>query len=161
MSATNRGTLRAASDFYPTPLGAFEPLICYLPNGGLIWEPACGDRRLIVAMTQRGLQADGDDILNGYDFLADNSKRFANVTNPPFSKALAFAQHSVAHAEHTFLLLRLNFLGSLKRKAWFCQHEPDALFILSKRPSFVNGGTDATDYAWFAWSPLWKGIRHL
>ncbi len=113
-------------DHYPTPLSAFEPLIPYLPKGGQIWEPACGDRRLISAMRQAGLQADGNDIVHGYDYLQDTTEQFCVVTNPPYSLAFEFAQHAVNHAEHVFLLLRLNFLESNARAAWFQAHEPSA-----------------------------------
>jgi hypothetical protein len=161
MSATNRGSIRQPRDTYPTPLSAFEPLIPYLPKGGPLWEPASGDGRLIQAMRRAGLEADGNDIAHGYDFLADNQSRFAIVTNPPYSLGFRFAQHAVAHAAHVFLLLRLNFLASRKRRCWFLLHEPTALFVLSARPSFINGRTDATDYGWLVWAPTLKGIFHL
>ena len=161
MSATNRGSERIAQDNYPTPLTAFEPLIPFLPADGPVWEPACGDGRLISAMRQYGIDADGNDIVNGYDFLKDGTRRFSIVTNPPFSLAFEFAQWAVGHAVHVFLLLRLNFLASGKRREWFSTHEPNALFVLCKRPSFVNGGTDCTDYAWYYWGPSVGGIHHI
>jgi hypothetical protein len=138
VSATNRGAKRVPQDLYPTPVQpAFKPLLPYIPRDGEIWEPACGDRRLIHAMAEHGLKADGDDIVNGYDFLEDVTRRFCLLTNPPFSLAFEFMQHAANIAEHVFLLLRLNFLASLKRKAWFIEHEP-ALFVLSSRPSFCR-----------------------
>lgn len=161
MSATGRGAVRKEQDFYPTPLSAFYPLIRFLPRLREIWEPACGDGRLVDAMLHSGLIAGGDDLLNGYDYLKDNSKRATVVTNPPFSLAFEFCQHAVEHAAHVFLLLRLNFLASQKRKPWFVLHEPAALFVLSERPKFVNGRTDACDYAWFYWGPMNYGIYHL
>jgi hypothetical protein len=60
------------------------------------------------------------------------------------------------------MLLRLNFLGAQRRRDWWKAHEPAALFVLSARPSFTQDGkTDATDYAWFAWTNRYKGIYHL
>lgn len=161
MSATNRGAARVAQDLYPTPELSFNPLLPYLPAGDQIWEPACGDRRLVHAMVKYGLKADGNDIVHGYDFLKDVTRRFCVCTNPPFSLGLEFAQHALSVAEHTFLLLRLNFLASQKRKAWFKDHEPDCLLVLSSRPSFINGGTDATDYGWFYWGNQHQGFIHL
>lgn len=167
MSATNRGAVRNERDFYATPESAFKPIIPFI---GLckphhVWEPACGDRRLIRWLAESELRGfvDGDDLTNGYDFLKDMDRRYnCIVTNPPFSLAFEFCQHAVAVADHVFLLLRLNFLASAKRKPWFAENEPDALFILSKRPSFTeDGGTDACDYAWYYWGQRHHGIVHL
>ena len=112
-------------------------------------------------MLDFGILADGDDLNSGYDFLKDTTQRGCILTNPPFSLAQDFCHHALKHSTHVFMLLRLNFLGSQKRKQWWIQHEPSALFVLSQRPSFTDGSTDATDYAWFYWGPAYKGIFHL
>jgi len=161
MSATNRGARRTANDFYPTPLSAFEPLIPYLRTHNSIWEPACGDKRLINALIKDGIGADGADLSTGVDFLQDKTDRECIVTNPPFSIAKEFADHAISRADHVYMLLRLNFLGSRKRKEWWKANEPGALFVLSERPDFTGGGGDACDYAWFYWGSLWTGIKHL
>lgn len=161
MSATNRGTIRIASDYYPTPLSAFTPLLPYLPAKTPIWECASGDHRLIDCMRTVHLLASGNDILYGYDFLTDNCLRDVIVTNPPYSLALEFISHALFVSPNVYMLLRLNFLASQKRSVWFRQHEPSALFVLSRRPSFTGIGTDATDYAWFYWGDTHKGIYHL
>lgn len=161
MSATNRGfTIRNASDFYPTPESAFLPLIPYIPFTP-VWEPACGDRRLIQWMVTNSIPANGDDLNNGYDFLQDNEPKACIVTNPPFSLALEFVQHALKLSPHVFMLLRLNFLASRSRQSFWQANEPSALFVLSKRPSFTGKGTDATDYAWFYWGNRHSGIFHL
>jgi hypothetical protein len=48
-----------------------------------------------------------------------------------------FAAHGLEVASEMMLLLRLNFLASAKRRAWWKAHEPSALFVLSERPSFA------------------------
>ena len=165
MSAANRGSKRSERDFYPTPLTAFRPLVPFILDLRLkVWEPACGDRRLINCLNenQSEHEADGDDILGGCNFLDDFTKRDFIVTNPPFSLALEFCDHAIKHSAHVCMLLRLNFLGSKKRKKWWIANEPDALFVLSQRPSFKqNGKTDACEYAWFYWGSKHKGIHHL
>ena len=50
------------------------------------------------------------------------------------------------------MLLRLNYLGSEKRAAFFQEVPPD-VYVLPNRPSFVRGGNDSCEYAWFAWGP--------
>ena len=74
------------------------------------------------------------------------------LTNPPFSIAKEFIEHSMMCSTTVIMLLRINFLGSQARHDFWNQFPPDGLIILSKRPSFTGKGTDATDYAWFVWS---------
>lgn len=162
MSSTNRnGAKRLDHDFYSTPLEAFDPIIPYLPRTAKFWEPACGDRRLIVRLKEFGRDADGSDLSDGADFLQDDRLREFIITNPPFSLAQEFVTHSLEVADETMLLLRLNFLGSQKRKDWWKAHEPDAIFVLSSRPDFTGGGGDSCEYGWFAWSHRYKGIHHI
>ncbi|MDZ4346315.1 MAG: hypothetical protein U1E51_28205 [Candidatus Binatia bacterium] len=164
MSSTNRGSVRSPSDFYATPEEAFAPLLTILPmdKALLYWEPACGDRRLIEWIYAAGGLADGRDLrTDGIDFLKDETPRSFIITNPPFSLAFEFCQHAVAHAPEVMLLLRLNFLASKKRAAWFKANEPSALFVLSKRPDFTGGGGDSCDYAWFYFGNRFTGIHHL
>lgn len=163
MSATNRGAKRVASDFYPTPLESFTPLIPYLrllPQP--IWEPACGDARLIVAMKQESISCGGSDLqTGGYDFLKDTDQHQTILTNPPFTLAQQFCEHAINHSKCTVMLLRLNFLGSKKRKQWWLKNEPDAIFVLSSRPDFTGEGGDACEYGWFVWGGPYSGITHL
>lgn len=167
MSSTNRGSTRIESDHYPTPKTAFTPLIPWIKRLDVpVWEPACGDGRLIRWMQEAGIEADGRDIVadaefNPRNFLEDDDCLPCIVTNPPFSLAFEFCQHAVSHSRHVFLLLRLNFLASKKRAEWFRDNEPSALFVLTKRPSFTEGGTDSCDYAWFYWGDKIRGIHHL
>lgn len=77
------------------------------------------------------------------------------LTNPPYRLALDFAQKAVEHVRpyggEVCMLLRLNFLGSMRRASWLCTHRP-SVYVLSRRPSFTpDGKTDATEYAWFVW----------
>ena len=73
------------------------------------------------------------------------------ITNPPYSDAEDFIRKSVKIANHTFMLLRLNFLSSSKRVDLFNRFMPD-VYVLPNRPSFTGEGTDSTDYGWFHWT---------
>ena len=80
------------------------------------------------------------------------------VSNPPFSIADAIVfktinELTIRNAGIAAFLLRLNWLGSKKRAEWIGQYPPNKLIVLSPRPSFVGTGTDATEYAWFLWTP--------
>lgn len=161
MSATNRGTKRNAADFYPTPAAAFAPLMPILPRDVEYWEPACGDGRLIKWLQEEGFNAAGNDLARGCDFLTDETPCEFVITNPPFTLAQEFVAHALLHSRETMMLLRLNFLGSQKRRDWWRVNEPSALFVLSSRPDFTGGGGDSCEYAWFYWGRRWQGVRHL
>jgi hypothetical protein len=85
------------------------------------------------------------------DFFDWNTPVDLILTNPPFSLAKEFIEHSVVLAPTVLMLLRINYLGSIGRHKWWKQYTPTALHVLSKRPSFTGKGTDATDYAWYVW----------
>lgn len=48
-------------------------------------------------------------------------------------------------------LLRTAFLESKSRHDFWQENPLSGLYVLSKRPSFINGKTDATSYSWFVW----------
>lgn len=143
MSSTSRGAVRSESDCYPTPKAAFQPLLPFLraTNAEWFWEPACGDGRLVRWMNEYGLQARGNDLQQGYNFLTDvlavDNKYPCIVTNPPFSLALEFCKRALMNSPQVFMLLRLGFLASEERRKFWQQHPASALFILCKRPNFV------------------------
>lgn len=88
-----------------------------------------------------------------------SEKPYLIASNPPFSLAREFvdkALNDVMDYGYVAMLLRLNFLGSQKRRQWWQDMpiKPQWIFIESERPSFTgDGSTDATEYAHFVW---WK-----
>ena len=103
------------------------------------------------------------------DFLAQSTglrilsawgKPAAVVGNPPFTDALEFVGRSfdlVGDAAPVAMLLRLAFLASLERAA-FWRHHPADVLVLDKRPSFTgNGKGGKYDMAWF----IWPAVRPL
>lgn len=169
MSSTNRGAKRNAADFYATPESAFMPLLVFLPLDPVFIEPACGDGRLVKWLRRSGRTSRGSDLYAPVNEWNDAQADFTKathpaqfvITNPPFSLALEFCQAALRTSQETMLLLRLNFLGSQKRRDWWKENEPNALFVLSERPDFTGGGGDSCEYAWFYWGRRWQGIRHL
>lgn len=171
MSATNRGAIRNAQDFYSTPEGAFKPLLSVLPKDVSYWEPAQGDGRLVRWLTESGRRAAGADLATGTDFLTDTTRREFVITNPPFSMVClkasketvsgGFLPHALTHSKEVMLLLRLNYLGATYRRDFFREHEPAALFVITPRPMFHGAtGSDACEYAWFYWGHRFTGIHH-
>lgn len=155
-SATGRGTTRDPKDFYATPRSAFAPIVSRLPRDVAFWEPCAGDGRLIFMLRETGRTAWGADLYpqhdNPYryefkavDYLTDFTPRDFVVTNPPFSVAFEMCQHALLYAREFMFLLRLSFLESEVRGDWLSAHEPNGLWVLRKRPSFVMSVTCNTN----------------
>jgi hypothetical protein len=74
------------------------------------------------------------------------------ITNPPFNLAqeiIEKALKDVAEGGEVIMLLRLNFLGSQKRKPFWDSAPLKHIYVLSKRPSFTKDGkTDSIEYMW-------------
>jgi len=151
-------TTRNEYDFYPTPNWCFEKLPIDFSNYGSALEPCAGDYRIADFLVEKGLRTDTCEIQLGDDFFDYEGSVDLVFTNPPFSLAQEFIKKALKHADTVIMLLRLNFLGSQKRNKFWIENEPDALFILSKRPSFTGKGTDSAEYAWFVWQ---KGEKYI
>lgn len=84
------------------------------------------------------------------------------ITNPPFSLAREILDAAFLVATPTtqiVMLLRLSFLESEARRAWWQKHPVDAVYALSKRPSFTNDGkTLGQAFGFFVWRGLEKGV---
>jgi hypothetical protein len=124
---------------YPNVLGR------YLPDAGV---------------TSLDIREDADADYKGVDFLGFsndldvlNQKYGLIISNPPFQTAQEFIERSydmLVPGGNVIFLLRLGFLGSAKRFAFFQKYKPDIIFVHHKRPSFSeNGKTDADYYAHF------------
>jgi len=157
---------RNAYDFYPTPSWCYEKLPIDWSMFTTALEPCEGDGRITQFLRAKGVDTKGFDIQTGTNYLTTETTENYDLilTNPPFSIALDFIDKAIEEANTVIMLLRLNFLGSQKRNAWFVENEPTSLFVLSKRPSFTGKGTDSTEYAWFVWDKtdrITKGVFHV
>ena len=88
---------RPATDFFPTPPDVTQALIDFLmiPKEHAIWEPACGDGRMVDVLRGNGYTVRGTDIQTGMDFLETKEcpESFI-ITNPPFCVAEEFIRHA-------------------------------------------------------------------
>lgn len=130
-----------------------------------------GSREAFPRRRVRGIEKDpelvkiakskGLDVVCG-DGLAVSWKGLDVILNPPYKDAETWVRKGIEEAESCAVLLRLGFLASRKRRPLWEKHPPSRLVVLSKRPAFINGRTDACDYAWFIWerkSPVYTGVR--
>jgi hypothetical protein len=156
MSATNRGAIRRPQDLYPTPAAPIDSLLGVLNYSGTWWrfhEPCKGTGAIYDRVI--GGRKTYDEISEGKDYLANVYPRHnfdMIITNPPFSLALEFLQKSLHEAITVCYLLRLNFLGSQKRRPFWQANRPSHVLVLANRPCFTSDGkTDSIEYAWFCW----------
>lgn len=168
---------RSPYDFYPTPKAAFDAFYAADWENWMlcdkILEPCAGDGNLIKYMREKGinkfiwaneldqshqpqLEQSGASAFGYKDFLQMKGVEDVYdiiITNPPFSCAQEFIEKCLTEwkPKRTIMLLRLNFLGSQKRKEFWQKFPPSRIYVLSKRPSFTGNGTDSQEYAWFVW----------
>lgn len=169
MSATARSGAdrRSALDFYSTPAWCTRAIVEELGCPRDVLDPCAGDGAILSALDaethRRGFEIDDARARKardgGHDVLSRDALDGAPwgdfgavIMNPPFSHAEAFIERALAEAagRSVVALLRLNWLGGMKRSA-FHRKRPADVYVLPRRPSFNGGGTDATEYAWFAW----------
>ena len=173
ISATNRGSKRARSDFYSTPQGCVENFLNnHKLQHGNILEPSAGNGNVIETIRDRGyknhitsleLREEEENILNKYsdkviidDFLKwKTDKKYKTIIgNPPYSLALDFIEKSLELLEddgELIFLLRTALLESKKRYEFWQKNPVNKLYVLANRPSFTGKGTDATSYSWYVW----------
>lgn len=147
------------------PCAGRGAILAEIGRAALLESPQCSGEISLNGLEinlERASEAVGGSVGRGYveiqqgDALALTWNRPPLVVmNPPYSQAEAFVRKAlseVARGGSVFALLRLGFLASAKRRSFHRQHPCD-VYVLSRRPSFTGGGTDASDYAWFCWGP--------
>ncbi|OSZ81927.1 hypothetical protein CAP35_01255 [Chitinophagaceae bacterium IBVUCB1] len=176
MSSTNRTAIRHDNDYYVTPLQTvadffsvfrlLEPTFC-LAEAHILDPSAGGDANSPMpypsylssignrTVTTLDIRRDSKAAIKK-DYLQWKSQRKfdAVITNPPFHAAIAFIQKALSEVRpggFVCMLLRLNFLGSLKRKSFWLQYMPKWIIVHARRPSFVKGGNDSVEYAHIVW----------
>lgn len=164
MSSTNRGTARQPNDAYVTPSWCTD-LACYwlsrhITAPTVVLDPCAGSGAILDCVRDKWPQCKtiGLDIapirpgIEKCDALTvEWPEHDLIVMNPPYSKAEEFVVKALGYPGPVAALLRLSFLASRKRGAFWRMHPDCTVLVLAKRPSFVGGQTDSCDYAWFVW----------
>lgn len=172
VSSTTR-PVRVGLDAFHTPEDVATACVATL--GDLrdvrVWEPHAGGGAFVRALARTGALVVASDLdpAAGWpvsDFLADDATEAEFVVgNPPFNDAEAHVRHAIARARYGVgFLLRLAFLESMKRRAFWAEHRAAEVYVLSRRPSFTGGKTDSDAYGWFVWKRWHVGetvLRHL
>lgn len=153
---------RKELDFYPTPPEVTEALLDFLKlPKQTIWEPACGDGAMSKVIELYGHNVISTELRTegvyrkgkgGVDFLKENIKCDAIITNPPFNIADLFIKKATSTAPIVALLFKCQYWHTKKRISLFQEHKPAFVLPLTWRPDFFgNGGASTLDMAWTVW----------
>ena len=155
----NTAYKRNASDFYPTPPEATQALLDFLeiPQGSLVWEPACGDGHMVEVMRKNSLNVVATDIQTGTDFLTADLPEGVQwiITNPPFFLAEQFIKKSAENGVPFAMLLKSQYWHAAKRVALFSDIRPAYVLPLTWRPDFLfeaRGGSPLMEVHWCVWT---------
>ena len=173
MSATNRGAVRSKNDFYETPQDCILNFLKHHPidPNAVILDPCVGTGAFPKALRMAGYtnQIDTIEIDSNFKAVPEASNHHCEdflqleppykydviFSNPPYSLAEEFIKKAFTLANkekfEIIYLLRLNFLGAQKRNEFWQEYPPNKLYVLSKRPSFTGGSTDACEYCYYVW----------
>jgi hypothetical protein len=148
------------NDHYDTPVYTTRSLLKVHDIRYPVLEP-CAGNSMIANMLNDGdvVTNDINEMCRGdyvYDYLTNDSLKEIGfrtiITNPPFNIAQENIEKSledVIVGGEVIMLLRLNFLGSQKRKTFWDSAPIKHIYVLSKRPSFTKDGkTDSIEYMW-------------
>lgn len=177
MSQRNSGFDRIANDLYETPIWVTRGLLENVLFSPRVWEPACGNGKLVGVLKQFGYSVNASDVVQRAcpdqthveDFLKTEimpwGERSAIVTNPPFGarglQAVAFIKHALA------LTKRCNGQVAMLLPTDF-DHAKTRADIFDKCPAFAgrvvlvdrirwiesSTGSPSQNFAWFHWNWL-------
>jgi len=151
---------REPMDNYPTPDIAVLSLLKYENFKGTVWEPACGSGNIAkhfkncIATDIRKNNIYGE---TNIDFLKEFRKVNNIITNPPYSLAQKFAEHSLECAtDKVVLLCKLAFLEGKQRYFLFKKHPIKTVYVFSKRlpltkENDIRKQSSMIPFAWFVW----------
>ena len=167
LSIVGFGKNRAVADFYPTPDYAVEELLKRINFEGSVWEPACGDgaiAKFFPDCLATDLRTDLNYGKGGIDFFTERRQVNNIITNPPYSLAQRFVEHSLECADKkVVMLLKLVFLESISRKNLFDRKMLENVWVFRRRLKiYANGimgkNSGLIAYAWFVWDKNYQGL---
>lgn len=171
-STTLVGADREQFDFYATEPKAVELLLEEEQFQQNILEPCCGLNHITDVLRNKGYQVTTSDLIDRgiraevKDFFEYEYWGGDIVTNPPYSQAVEFVEHSLKITEvgsKIAMFLKIQFLEGKKRKEFFKQYPPKYIYVASSRlrcaknGEFDKYGSSAVCYAWFVWENGYQG----
>lgn len=165
-SDTLSGYARAADDWYVEPREATRALLAEEHFAGTIWDPACGEGRILEEVRNLGLECWGSDIVNRgadsgaeygisspVDFLGDQRVLWGDdisciITNPPYRLLTPFIERSlkVARWKVAIFCKLLSLEGIARLNELYRKHPLARVYVFADRQSCPpGGGVEAKD----------------
>lgn len=171
---------RVDNDYYATPYESTEALLVVEQFEGDFIEPCVGGGHIAEVLKRYYPNSNiiGVDLVNrGYDntvvqdYLTYNfDGNFNIVTNPPYSMAQEFLEHSmdqIHKGKKVAMFLKIQFLEGNKRKELFKKYPPKYVYVFSKRQNPWRNGSSVDEkgkpwsstmcFAWFVWEKGYNG----
>ena len=173
MGASNHSDFeREQHDYYATDPQAVEELLKVESFDKNILEPCCGEGHISKVLEKHGYMVESSDLIDrdfgrgGIDYLTISSWHGDIITNPPYKHAKEFVEHSlkiIKPGKRVAMLLKIQFLESVKRRELFEENPPKYVYVFSKRVSCARNGdfttysSGAVCYCWYIWEKGFKG----
>ena len=183
-AATKHALADRGNDLYETPPVAVRALLKAEKLPHRIWEPACGPGSIVKELRGAGHDVLATDLVDyrspfqdqsGFDFLMpfplpDGIE--AIVTNPPFKNAEEFVARALVSCPRVYMLLRLAFLESERRRSILDVHSLARVYVFRNRlPMMHRAGqgavaaqkhsSSALAFAWYVWDRFHNGPVEL
>ena len=174
LAASNHsGGERQSEDYYATEPKAVQELLAVEQFSDTILEPCVGGGHIAEVLKQNGHKVIAQDIIDrGYpetiirDFLTQVVNYNDIISNPPYVMAREFCEHALdisADGVKVAMFLKLTFLESQERKAFFQKYPVKYLYVFSKRMNCAKNGefekyhSNAVAYGWYIWEKGFNG----
>jgi len=162
-SIVGYSSTRSKYDYYTTPPYATRALLDVEKFVGNIWECACGNGAISKVLSEYGYDVISSDLINrgygvgGMDFLIQDKKVDNIITNPPYSLAQQFVEHSLKLVKYKVaMLVKINFLEGMNRRKMFESTPLARILVFSKRVTQLKNdelqeNSGMMCFAWFIW----------
>lgn len=152
-------------DACQTPAYAIDPLLSYITQFDIVWEPAAGEGYLVEALYDSGWSADkveASDLIEGQNFFEYEPEQWdCLVTNPPYSLKFKWLERCYDLEKPFALLLPVETLGTKSAQLLFRDFGLE-LIVLDRRINFKMPNKGWESHAQFpvAWFTYGLGIGH-
>jgi hypothetical protein len=102
------------TDLCQTPSYALDPILPFLCQKGIIWEPAAGEGFMATVLRRNGLNVITSDIQTGQNFFTYHPDQLYNliVTNPPYGSKYPWIERCYALGVPFALLVPVETIGA-------------------------------------------------
>lgn len=164
---------REKMDFYATDPKAIDLLLEREEFSPSILEPACWMGHLSERLEQHYYLTHSSDIVDRWygvvqDFFSYAEWYWDIITNPPYSLAQEFIEHSLKITQpwaKVAMFLKIQFLEGKRRKELFKKYPPKMVYVFSERvmcaknwdfAGMKKSWGSAVAYAWYIWENGWQ-----